>query len=732
MRKNPHIVSIGLILILWIVACTPGASSSAPTGDPARTSPVNPANLTLVSQPASQPLRASQPAPITDQIIVRIQTPLQKSPLPENRLEEQMIQRLPSMSKTVGTNLQYKRLMSTGAYVIRLPARLPVEEVQKIAQQLLESQDVIFAEPDFIRHIAESPDDPLFPDQWDLQSPASGVYGINMPSAWDISTGSADTVIAVVDTGILPNHPDLSGRLLPGYDFITDPFVANDGNGRDSDPSDPGDWVTAQDSCGYTSDSSWHGSHVAGTIAAVTNNATGIAGINWAAKILPVRVLGKCGGYDSDIIDGIRWAAGLSVQGIPPNPTPAKVINLSLGGSGACSSLYQTTIDEITAKGVVVAVAAGNSASDASGFTPANCKGVIAVAATDQNGNRANFSNFGSAIKISAPGVSILSTVSDGKTSPGNPTYKSYNGTSMAAPHIAGIVSLMFALKPDLTPAEVLSFLQANATPFPNGSNCTSSTCGAGIANAAAVLQAVNKDIIPPNWSFRTYLPVVHKEASTPANPTPVPTPAPTPTRTPPPPPVSCRVGGVIQDSLNDAAIAHVDVSNLTSSINANQVNATIKLRDLPNLLTFNRTGVPIGAMEYWWGAFIDVDNNPASGDPRSYYRGADYALVIEYDATGTPPFQANINSQIFAILYGWINTLNDWWPLSYATFAADPNADTLQVAANVPGASTSSRIFFISFDYNPGAGGVFDWSDSCVLFASAAAQGSAPEPFLR
>jgi serine protease len=663
---------------------------------------------------------------------VRIRPALEKSPITESRIQERMVQQLPELNKSAGSALQYKRLLSADTYVLRLPTRLPVEEVEKVAARLVGNQDVISAEPDHIRHIATTPDDPRFPDQWDLKPPASGAYGINMPPAWDISTGISSTVVAVVDTGILPNHPDLANRILPGYDFISDAFYANDGNGREADPSDPGDWASAQDFCGYTSNSSWHGSHVAGTIAAATNNTAGIAGINWAAKILPVRVLGKCGGYDSDIIDGIRWAAGLPVQGVPANPNPASVINLSLGGSGACSSLYQGTFNEVTAKGVVVTVAAGNNGADASNFTPANCTGVIAVAASDQNGSRASFSNYGSIVKISAPGVSILSTVSDGTTSPTTYSYKNYNGTSMAAPHISGIVSLMLGVKPNLTPAEVLSHLQANATAFPSGSNCNTTSCGSGIANAAATLKAVAPGVVPPNWPHRNFLPFTSKDYKPGASPSPIPTPVPTsmPTHTPTAAP--CRVGGTTTDVVNDASISHTDVTSLASSVSNNQVTATFTLRDLPRTLVFNRTNVPIGAMEYWWGAFYDVDNNPTTGDPRSFYRGADYALVLEYDATGTPPFQAEINSQVFALLYGWTPSINDWWPLNYGTFTTDPNANTIQIAANIPGATNTSRIFFISFDYNPASAGVFDWSDSCVLFTSGASQGASPEPLLR
>ena len=184
--------------------------------------------------------------------------------------------------------------------------------------------DVEYAEPDRILRHTAIPDDPQYPYQWHYFD----TWGINAPGAWDITTGSSNVVVAVINTGIT-NHADLIGRTLPGYDFIKDTLVANDGNGRDSDPSDPGDWITASDASGYfigcdVSDSSWHGTHVAGTIGAATNSlGIGVARASTGCPKSCVRVLGKCGGYDSDIIDGMRWAAGLSV-GVPANPNPAR------------------------------------------------------------------------------------------------------------------------------------------------------------------------------------------------------------------------------------------------------------------------------------------------------------------------------------------------------------------------------------------------------------------------
>ncbi len=332
--------------------------------------------------------------------------------------------------------------------------------------------------------------------------------GLNLLPAWSITTGAATTVVAVIDTGIR-NHADLAGRTVPGYDFISDMFVANDGNGRDADPADPGDW-TANNACfaGWQAEnSSWHGTHVAGTIGAASNNSSGVAGVNWQAKVLPVRVLGRCGGSLSDIVDGTRWAAGLPVPGAPANANPADVVNLSLGGSGACGTTYQNAFNELAAAGVVAVVAAGNSNVNVSNARPANCNQVITVAANNKDGDRACYSNYGSLIEITAPGGAqsfandpngVLSTLNAGANGPGADNLIYYQGTSMAAPHVAGLVSLMLAEQPGLTPAQVLTVLQDTARDFPAGSNCTPANCGPGIADAFAALSALDVELVAP------------------------------------------------------------------------------------------------------------------------------------------------------------------------------------------------------------------------------------------
>src|SRR5690349_10169732 len=247
-------------------------------------------------------------------------------------------EKINALKSAAGETLSYKRAMSGQAHVLSLPARLSAASVEAIARKLAALPDVEYAEPDYMMHPMLAPNDPSYPAQWHYYEP----MGINAPAAWDITTGSATIRVAVIDTGIT-DHPDLAGRWVGGYDFIADVPTANDGNGRDSDPHDPGDWVTAN-LCGPgepAENSSWHGTHVAGTIGAASNNGVGVAGINWVSPIVPIRVLGRCGGFTSDIVDGMRWAAGLTVSGVPANANPAKATNPSLAGGGSCSTTYQ-------------------------------------------------------------------------------------------------------------------------------------------------------------------------------------------------------------------------------------------------------------------------------------------------------------------------------------------------------------------------------------------------------
>jgi serine protease len=378
--------------------------------------------------------------------------------------------------------------IATGARVIKLDRKVALQDAAKVAAEVAARDPAVeYAEPDRMMHPLLTPNDSMYSQQWDYFE-ATG--GMNMPAAWDKSTG-AGIRVAVIDTGYRP-HADLSGQILAGYDFISDTAVSNDGNGRDSDASDPGDW-TAANECGSgqpASNSSWHGTHVAGTIAALTNNGTGVAGIAYGAKIVPVRVLGKCGGYTSDIADGIIWASGGTVSGVPNIAARAQVINMSLGGGGACDTTTQNAINGARSRGTVVVVAAGNESQNASNSSPANCSGVITVAATNRSGGRASYSNYGTIVDVAAPGgdsgAAILSTLNAGTKGPGADSYASYMGTSMATPHVAGVVALMLAKNPALTPDDVEARLKSSARAFP--ASC--SGCGAGIVNASAAVDA--------------------------------------------------------------------------------------------------------------------------------------------------------------------------------------------------------------------------------------------------
>lgn len=410
----------------------------------------------------------------TDQIIIKFKPKVEDFRASPQSMEGMMA----FLSARAGAELQYVRPMAGEADVLKLDALLPEARVSEIAQRLMALPEVEFAEPDAFMQAGLTPNDTQYGSQWHYW----GTYGLDLPAAWDMSTGSAAITVAVIDTGII-NHPDLAGRTVAGYDFISDITVANDGNGRDNNPTDPGDW------CG-SSPSSWHGTHVAGTIGAASNNSVGVAGVNWVSKILPVRVLGKCGGYLSDIADGMRWAAGLYVPGVPANPKPAKVLNLSLGGYGACGATYQTAVNAINARNVNIVVAAGNSSALASNYRPGNCVGVITVAASNSGGDQPYFSNYGAAIEISAPGEDILSTANNGATTLGAYSYLYKDGTSMAAPHVAGLVSLMLSVNPSLTRAQVLSILQSTAKDFAPGAWClTGNYCGAGIIDADNALK---------------------------------------------------------------------------------------------------------------------------------------------------------------------------------------------------------------------------------------------------
>ena len=495
------------------------------------------------------------PAPAITQMIVKY-----KHETASAHVQGLSAARMTTLASRTGLKLTYRRPMSDMAHVLRLPKAVTVAEAQLIAAQIAQDPNVEYAQPDYVRRASLLPNDPLYTSvttstgliqgQWHLYAPTSdytykpssgisttikAVGGANLPPAWDVTAGSG-VVVGIVDTGIT-SHTELNSNLVggspaaSGYDFIsgnayngsTDPnaanpyFTSNDGDARDSDPSDPGDWVL-KDQCGSnepTSDenSSWHGTHVAGTIAARTNNGVGVAGIAYQSNLLIARALGKCGGLSSDISDAIQWAAGASVSGVPTNTHPAKVINLSLGGSTAngpdhCSSIEQAAVTAARAQGAVVVAATGN---DGTGniASPASCSGVIAVTANTVEGDNADYANIGNSgeatpvnsTTISAPGGGcgtkistncadqyVWSTMNSGTQGPSTQTYGGAAGTSMATPHVSGVAALIKAVQSSATPDYVRLVLQGTAREFPAGTYCLTTSgrgkCGAGMLDA--------------------------------------------------------------------------------------------------------------------------------------------------------------------------------------------------------------------------------------------------------
>ncbi|HEU4604035.1 MAG TPA: S8 family peptidase [Steroidobacteraceae bacterium] len=384
------------------------------------------------------------------------------------------------------------RRMASGAEVVKLNHRLGKPELQDLIDSVKQDPSVEYVEEDRLMKRFMTPTDSRYNEQWHY---FESTAGLDLPAAWDQSTGAGVTV-AVLDTGYRP-HADLVANIVGGYDFISDTFVSNDGDTRDADARDPGDWQTPNQ-CGdgdYNSyPSSWHGTHVAGTIAAVTNNSTGVAGVAFGARVVPARVLGRCGGYTSDIADAMIWASGGTVSGVPANPNVARVISLSLGGQGACDTTTQNAINSARSRGTVVVIAAGNENQNAANVSPANCSGVIVVAAVNRSGGRAYYSNYGSVVDVAAPGGDVrssdangvLSTLNTGTTTPGSDTYAWYQGTSMATPHVSGVVALMLAKNGSLTPDDIESRLKGSTRAFP----ATCSQCGTGIVDALAAVNA--------------------------------------------------------------------------------------------------------------------------------------------------------------------------------------------------------------------------------------------------
>ena len=449
----------------------------------------SPVSMAGGSDPATTSTTLAE-SPPTNQFIVKYKSlAVSQSPIGATIASGNTGDQARVLSQAMGMQVTLKRRAASGAAVYRIAQWRKPAELKLMLAKIQADPNVEYAEPDLLLQPMATPNDARYNEQWHYFEPTGG---LNLPLAWDSTTG-AGTVVAVIDTGYRA-HPDLAGNLLPGYDMISDTFVSVDGDGRDSDATDPGDFSTAGQ-CGPgqpARSSSWHGTHVAGTVAAVTNNGTGVAGVAYGAKVVPLRALGRCGGYTSDIADSIIWASGGSVAGTPTNANPADVINMSLGGGGACSTTTQSAINVARANGATIVVAAGNSNQNASGFNPANCSGVITVASTNRSGGRAYYSNFGADVDVAAPGGDVrasasngvLSTLNSGSTTPGSNNYAFYQGTSMAAPHVAGLAAMLKALDSSLTPDQIESTITSTARAFP----ATCSQCGAGIADAAAAV----------------------------------------------------------------------------------------------------------------------------------------------------------------------------------------------------------------------------------------------------
>jgi len=502
-------------------AAPPPAPTPAPAPAPT-TPPTNSGSNACTSQQAAAQMAAqtTPDEPPVDHLIVRLKTLTAthaRAAIDDGTRLDAVIQR--SMTRwTAPTatgaarayaaaptqtplNVQVERTASNGAAVLSLGQRVAAADAAVLAEAFAADADVDYAEPDHPMKVRDTPSDPSYGQQWYLSDPTAGS---DLPPAWNQTKGSPSVVTAVLDTGYRP-HPDLVGNLLPGYSFISNVNTSNNGLSRGPDASDPGDWVTQQEldnasgpyyhCASEPSASSWHGTRVMGVIGATANNGIGIAGVSWLGKILPVRVLGKCGGVTSDIADAMRWAAGIPVSGVPNNPTPAKIINLSLGGVGTCSKTFQQAIDDVNAKGVTVVVAAGNDGLSTGLDQPANCSGVISVGANDAAGRRASFSNFGTNITLSAPGVNILSTANSGTTTPSGDTYGPASGTSLATPQVTGVAALMLAVNGNLTPMQIQQKLKSgtHAAQLAASTPCSALPAGSGILDAGTAVASATQ-----------------------------------------------------------------------------------------------------------------------------------------------------------------------------------------------------------------------------------------------
>ena len=430
---------------------------------------------------------------------------------------------VPGEERVTQVGLSVDSKISEGVHTVDFTEAVSLPEAKVIAAELQGDPKVAWAEPDqfvFTSSMNAAPNDEQYATNqwnlWDTYGVGLGNNNTTMSRAYTPTAGNG-TVIAVIDTGIT-SHPDLDGSLVPGYDFVSnpqtlsaqrmpggndEPFDADSADpssygplGWDANPADPGDWRSVSPSRYST----WHGTHIAGVIAAAANNTQGVIGVVPGAKIQPIRALSWRGGLMSDIAASITWASGGHVDGVPDNQTPANVINMSFAVNATCSVALQSAIDGAHARGSVLVAAAGNANDDVANYAPANCNNVIAVGATDREGQRAQYSNFGSGIDISAPGGSgngaggVTSTVNLGAAAPAGPGYGAQEGTSVAAAHVSSAVAYLKALNPNATPNELTRTITGrNALHAFSNTSCDpdpTKTCGPGILNFAQIASA--------------------------------------------------------------------------------------------------------------------------------------------------------------------------------------------------------------------------------------------------
>ena len=390
------------------------------------------------------------------------------------------------VSEELNVDVKFLRNTSTDDAVIQTSKSLNKYQAKEFMEKVASDPDVASVEPDYINHPAYLQDvtftynDPQYSKQWNLTNPTTGVQNTGNARL----RRGASVKVAVLDTGYVP-HPDLVTGMANGYDFISDPLSARDGDGRDPNPRDEGDYapynLCKDQANAHTS--TWHGTSVAGIIGARGGNGMGIVGTADLARVQPVRVLGRCGGRTSDIADAIIWAAGGHVDGVPDNTYPAKIINMSLGTVSRCPAAYQRAIDIARSKGAIVVAAAGNGNTEASKYAPANCRGVITVGATTKAGTRASFSNYGTRVNISAPGEDILTLSMNSLDRPDNTkfSYDYESGTSMAAPHVSALLAQQLVNGTSITTKQVEeAFTLAGG----NRIKCDKYFCSRGIINS--------------------------------------------------------------------------------------------------------------------------------------------------------------------------------------------------------------------------------------------------------